>query len=66
MEVENEVRQLARKRKSKGAVQTPDLNIPASGSNVIVPAGLVNSRVYQLDGDSQSSGGDYQEAKKGK
>jgi hypothetical protein len=61
MDVEIDARQLARKRKSKGAVQTPDLNIPASGSNAIIPIGLVNSRVYQLDGDSQSSGGSLQE-----
>jgi hypothetical protein len=31
------------------ATQTPDLNIPLAGSNAIVPNGLVNSRVNQLD-----------------
>ena len=30
--------------------QTPDLNIPLTGSNAIVPVGLVNSRINQLDG----------------
>ena len=40
--------------------QTPDLNIPLTGSNAIVPVGLVNSRINQLDGgtdgDADSSG----------
>ena len=41
-----------RKRKSKVATpvtQTLDLNIPIGGSSVIVPVGLVNSMVNQLD-----------------
>jgi hypothetical protein len=49
-----------RKRKSKGIVQviqTPDLNVPLAESNAIVPAGLVNSRVSQLDGSEDNSGG---------
>lgn len=49
-----------RKRKSKVSgpgAQTPDLNIPLEVSNAIVPAGLVNSRVSQLDGSGESSGG---------
>ncbi|XP_012701525.1 uncharacterized protein LOC101786648 [Setaria italica] len=49
-----------RKRKSKPSsrgVHTPDLNIPIEGgSNAIVPIGLVNSRVSQLDGAGDSSG----------
>lgn len=55
MDVEYDSR--LRKRKSKGAAQQLDLNIPAAGSHAIVPAGLVNTRVNQLDGDSHSSGG---------
>lgn len=54
------LQQTQRKRKSKGAgpaTQTPDLNIPLTGSNAIVPIGLVKSRVSQLDGGSESSGG---------
>jgi len=42
-----------RKRKSKmpdPMSQTPDLNIPLMGSNTIVPVGIVNSRINQLDG----------------
>lgn len=53
-------RPLQRKRKSKGTVgaaQTPDLNIPAASSNAIVPVGLVNARLQQMDGGSESSGG---------
>jgi hypothetical protein len=49
-----------RKRKSKGTGQvnqTPDLNVPLAKSNVIVPAGLVNSRVSQQDGSEDNSGG---------
>jgi hypothetical protein len=49
-----------RKRKSKGtgpATQTPDLNIPVGESNAIVPVGLVNSRVNQMDGAAENSGG---------
>jgi hypothetical protein len=52
-------RTLPKKRKSKVTnvtVQTPDLNIPVT-SNAIVPAGLVNSRVSQLDTSVESSGG---------
>ena len=48
-----------RKRKSKAAdptLQTPDLNVPAEVSNAIVQIGLVNSRVSQLDGASETSG----------
>jgi hypothetical protein len=54
-----DLHKVARKRKSKGGVQTMDLNIPATGSNAIIP---INSRVSQLDGDSQSSGGSLREA----
>lgn len=49
-----------RKRKSKGLgqpLQTPDLNVPLDGTNSIVPFGLVNSRVSQIDEGSESSGG---------
>lgn len=49
-----------RKRKSKGAgtgTQTPNRNTPLVGSAAIVPVGLVNSRVNQLDGNEDSSGG---------
>ena len=45
-------RQKQRKRKSKGinlGTQTLDLNVPLEGSNAIVPIGLMNSRVSQLD-----------------
>lgn len=48
-----------RKRKSKvvsTAAQTLDLNLPP-GTNAIVPAGLVSSRVNQLDASGDSSGG---------
>ena len=48
-----------RKRKSKGtgpAMQTLDLNIPVDASNAIVPVGIVNSRVNQLDGAAENSG----------
>jgi len=51
-----------RKRKSKvtsPALQTPDLNAPPENSNAIVPAGLVNSRVNQLDTSSDNSGGSF-------
>jgi hypothetical protein len=42
----------------------PDLNVPV-GSNAIVPARLVNSRVYQLDmGMKSSSGGSLEESLK--
>ena len=37
------------------ATQTLDLNIPLAGSNAIVPIGLVNSRVSQLDANVDSS-----------
>jgi hypothetical protein len=49
-----------RKRKSKGTELTSmtlDLNIPLSSSNAIVPVGLVNARVQQMDEDVDSSGG---------
>lgn len=39
-----------RKRKSKGTEPTsltPNLNIPLSSSNAIVPVGLVNARVQK-------------------
>jgi hypothetical protein len=51
--------QHARKRKSKVAspvTQTPNLNIPIGGSSALVPAGLVNSRVNQLDAGANSDG----------
>jgi hypothetical protein len=53
-------RPLPRKRKSKvtgPGTQTPDLNIPLQISNAIVPVGLVNSCVNQLDVSAESSGG---------
>lgn len=53
-------RPLHRKRKSKvptPANQTPDLNILLDGSNAIVPAGLVNSRVSLLDSSGDGEGG---------
>jgi hypothetical protein len=56
----------ARKRKSKRSgpeLQTPDLNLPA-GSNAIVPIGLVNSRVSQLDSGAESTGGSLEETLK--
>jgi hypothetical protein len=65
MDVEESSRQ-PRKRKSKmgPALHTPDLNVPV-GSNAIVPAGLVNSRVYELDtGTESSSGGSLEESMK--
>lgn len=55
-----------RKRKSKQAAQalrTPDLNEPV-GSHAIVPAGLVNSRVSQLDTGTESSSGSLEETLK--
>lgn len=51
--------QQPRKRKSKVATpvtQTPDLNIPLGASSALVPAGLVNSRVSQLDAGADSGG----------
>lgn len=59
LDMDVDLHKVARKRKSKGGVQTTDLNIPATGSNAIIP---INSRVSQLDGDSQSSGGSLREA----
>jgi hypothetical protein len=62
MDVEEHGRQL-RKRKSKQsapALHTPDLNVPAV-SNAIVPIGLVNSRVSQLDTGTESSSGSLEE-----
>jgi hypothetical protein len=62
MDVEEHGRQL-RKRKSKQsapALHTPDLNEPAV-SNAIVPIGLVNSRVSQLDTGTESSSGSLEE-----
>lgn len=59
LQVGEKQRQPPRKRKNKGAGstdQTPDLNIPLTGSTAIVPAGLVNSRVNQLDGTVDSGG----------
>jgi len=57
MDVEEFGRQ-PRKRKSKMglALHTPDLNVLV-GSNAIVPVGLVNSMVYQLDMETESSSG---------
>jgi hypothetical protein len=48
-----------RKRKSKVSdlgTQTPNLNIPLDGANAIVPVGLVNSRINQLDASGDSGG----------
>jgi hypothetical protein len=56
MGVEDGAWQASRKRKSKGSVQTPDLNFPAVGSDAIIPLGLVNSRVNKLDGSTESTG----------
>jgi hypothetical protein len=52
------------KRKSKAThtnIQTPDLNVPVHSTSAIVPVGLVNSRVSQLDGGTESSGGSLEE-----
>jgi hypothetical protein len=60
-------RPLPRKRKLKGAgsgTDTPDLNIPLEPSNAIVPTGLVNSRLSQLDGSGEHSGGSMIETMK--
>jgi hypothetical protein len=57
---ETEVIKPQQMRKSKvtgTGTQTPDLNVPLMGSSAIVPVGLVNSMVNQLDGGSESSGG---------
>lgn len=56
-------RQGPRKRKSKNpkATHTPDLNLPPGGASTLVPAGLVNSRVSQLDGSGESSSGSMAE-----
>jgi hypothetical protein len=56
--------QKVRKRKSKAThtnAQTPDLNVPVHSTSAIVPVGLVNSRVSQLDGGTESSGGSLEE-----
>lgn len=60
MDGQGDTRQPIRKRKSKPTnpvMQTPDLNAPALGPNVIVPVSLVNSRVNQLDASPENSGG---------
>ncbi|XP_021321277.1 uncharacterized protein LOC8064944 [Sorghum bicolor] len=59
--------QQVRKRKSKptqASLQTPDLNVPVNNTSAIVPVGLVISRVSQLDGDTESSGGSLEETVK--
>jgi hypothetical protein len=61
MNVKDSERQLVRKRKSKASTVTPDLNLPPEGSKAIVPVGLVNSRVSQLGGGSESSTGSLEE-----
>lgn len=61
MDIADGERHAARKRKSKASVLTPDLNIPAAVSSAIVPAGLVNSRVHQLGGGSESSADSLEE-----
>lgn len=53
-------RQQARKRKLKvtsTVAQTLDFNIPYEGSSAIVPTGLVNSRVSQMDAGAENSEG---------
>jgi len=58
-----------RKRKSKGATlatHTPDLNIPVDGSSALVPAGLVSSRVNQMDPGAESGGSMIETLKKQK
>lgn len=44
-----------RKRKAKGTElspsMAPDLNLPVTGSSVLVPVGIVSARVNQLDGN---------------
>lgn len=55
---EEGLRAQQRKRKSNmpgETDQTLDLNLPVD-SNAIVSVGLVNSRVSQLDGDTEASG----------
>lgn len=37
-------------------MQTSNLNIPVSGSSALVPVGLVNSRVNQIDANSEGGG----------
>lgn len=64
MDVVDDSRQAARKRKSKASAQTPDLNLPVNASHAIVSVGLVNSRVNQLDGASDTSSGDLEEISK--
>jgi hypothetical protein len=57
--LETSDRPTPRKRKSKGTgetVQTSDLDVVVEASNAIVPVGLVNSRVSQLDGGAETSG----------
>lgn len=61
---EDDSRMVARKRKSKDSIITPDLNLPAGASNAIVPVGLVNSRVNQIDGSSDGGGGSAEEVAK--
>jgi len=58
--MEEDSRPPPRNRKSKVTnpiTQTLDLNILATVSSAIVPAGLVTSRVSQLDMSGDSSGG---------
>jgi hypothetical protein len=53
----DEIKRVPRKRKSKtaspGASQTPDLNLPAKDTMVVVPTGFVSSRVSEIDGDGE-------------
>lgn len=59
MQVKEDLRPHPRKRKSKvaaSATQTPNLNLPSGGSSTLVPVGLVNSRVNQLDNNADSGG----------
>jgi hypothetical protein len=55
---ETGVPRMPRKRKSKthSSSLTPDLNLPVTDTIAVVPAGLVSSRVNQLDGDVEESG----------
>jgi len=67
LDLQEDQRAQAHKRKatvSSPVTQTPDLNIPLGVSSALVPAGLVNSRVSQLDPGMEGGGGNLNETLK--
>ncbi|CAO2195035.1 unnamed protein product [Urochloa humidicola] len=58
------VKKRKQKRDSTSSSQTPDLNVPIVDSSVLVPAGLVSSRMNQLVGSRESADGATDELNK--